>query len=280
MVKSNNDYSAYNHTCIGYSHLRGERVCQDHSFSEVKRGCCYAALSDGHGGDDYFRSDRGSRFAAEAFASCVEEKGFLNEFFKADGRTRELMIKHFIKSMIVRWNDAVEADIQAFPVNEQELCGVSDRARADYESGRRMSRIYGCTFIGFVLSDRASFGIQIGDGKCTALSGTGELSSPIAWDDECCMNITTSLSDDFAYDKFRFYVSPEGEDTKAVFLCSDGVSDSFDEENFLNFYRVVYDKITSDGATNSVEELSSYLSTLSQKGSGDDMSLCILMKKD
>lgn len=69
----NDVYSCFHCTSIGASHIRKGTVCQDHSASLETDRYVLTVVSDGHGGADYFRSDRGSRFAAEAFCSCVAD---------------------------------------------------------------------------------------------------------------------------------------------------------------------------------------------------------------
>lgn len=57
-------YQSFHFTSIGASHIKKGTVCQDFSASVETEKYKLAVVSDGHGGADYFRSDRGSRFAA------------------------------------------------------------------------------------------------------------------------------------------------------------------------------------------------------------------------
>lgn len=58
---------AFNVTCMGASHVKSGKPCQDYSLSwQSDDGAVHVAIvCDGHGGDTYVRSDRGSRLAAE-----------------------------------------------------------------------------------------------------------------------------------------------------------------------------------------------------------------------
>jgi serine/threonine protein phosphatase PrpC len=57
----------------GASHIKHSKVCQD--FGGHFRGDDFAVavVCDGHGGDVYIRSDRGSRFGVEVTIDCVKE---------------------------------------------------------------------------------------------------------------------------------------------------------------------------------------------------------------
>lgn len=50
---------------LGSSHLASKKPCQDNGIHYNKDGICIAIVCDGHGGDTYVRSDKGSRIAAE-----------------------------------------------------------------------------------------------------------------------------------------------------------------------------------------------------------------------
>ena len=52
--------------CKGASHEISGKVCQDYCQAEVTDSYTIGVVSDGHGGDRYFRSDVGSKSAVEA----------------------------------------------------------------------------------------------------------------------------------------------------------------------------------------------------------------------
>ncbi len=272
-------YAVYSHSCIGASHIKQGKVCQDSSAGLTGKGFCLGTVCDGHGGADYFRSDIGSRIAAEAFVSGVKDSAFLKKISRADEDEAEALLQQFVKSLITRWNMAAEAHLAANPITEAELENVSKKAKAYYENGQRLASIYGTTFIGFAFVGDLCFGLQIGDGMCVAADKNGVLFNPIAEDGECFLNVTTSLSGEDAYEKFRTFIAKKGDTLfpSAVFLCTDGVSDSYIEENFYEFVSMALENFKScDGAQN---ELFDYLPTLSEKGSGDDMSVCIIIDR-
>jgi serine/threonine protein phosphatase PrpC len=58
-------------TCQGESHKATNKVCQDYSYVEITNDLTIAVVCDGHGGERYFRSDIGSKVAAEVTAECM-----------------------------------------------------------------------------------------------------------------------------------------------------------------------------------------------------------------
>ncbi len=62
------------HACHqGASHNGTGKVCQDYAFSRFRAKDFYAVaiVSDGHGSSDYFRSDRGSKFAVRTTQEAI-----------------------------------------------------------------------------------------------------------------------------------------------------------------------------------------------------------------
>ena len=274
------DYRAFHLTVIGASHIKNGTVCQDCSQSCEKTECRLVVVCDGHGGADYFRSDRGSKLAAVVFMDCMENPDLIAALSAAaTEKQRKSRIEQLIKSIIARWNSLVEQDMRQHPFDEDELSGVSEKARRRYEAGERLQAAYGTTLIGAVLAENFWLGLQIGDGKCVAVSETGEFTQPIPWDEECFLNVTTSLCDENAAKEFRFCFSRTL--PAAVFIGSDGIDDCFaGDERLYDFYRVTLKSFAQTDEETAVAQLKEYLPTLSEKGSGDDMSVGILVNTD
>lgn len=274
------DYRAFNLTVIGASHIKNGMVCQDCSQSCEKTECRLVVVCDGHGGADYFRSDRGSKLAAVAFMDCMENPDLIAALSAAaTEKQRKSRIEQLIKSIIARWNSLVEQDMRQHPFDEDELSGVSEKARRRYEAGERLQAAYGTTLIGAVLAEDFWLGLQIGDGKCVVVSENGEFTQLIPWDEECFLNVTTSLCDENAAKEFRFCFSRTL--PAAVFIGSDGIDDCFaGDERLYDFYRVTLKSFAQTNVETAVAQLKEYLPTLSEKGSGDDMSVGILVNTD
>ena len=163
------------------------------------------------------------------------------------------------------------------PFREEELAAVSDKAKIQYEAGESLHKAYGTTLLGTVLTEDFWFGIQIGDGKCVAFDFEGNAAEPIPWDEKCFLNTTTSICDSAALQEFRVFFSKQL--PAAIFAASDGIDDCFaDEEKLHNFYRVVLTSFATQETEQAQKELSEYLPVLSEKGSGDDMSIGAILQ--
>ncbi len=260
--------------------MRMGQPCQDASASIKDKHYSMAVVCDGHGGADYFRSDRGSKLAVEAFSACAADKDFLRRLGRAESEDRvNALARQLVKSVILRWNEAVDTDLMQNPVHSNELQAVSDKAKQRYLAGEKLQAIYGTTLLGVVCCKGRCFGVQIGDGSCVAADKIGALTIPIPRDDKCFLNVTTSLSDENAFEEFRFWASTDL--PVAVFLGTDGIENSFaGEEKLLSFYALVLKNLVNGQWKHQTGELFDYLPQLSSQGSGDDISLAVLLNKE
>jgi len=88
------------------------------------------------------------------------------------------------------------------------------------------------------------------------------------------LNKTTSLCDSQAIDGFRYCYQGDGSFPVAVFLGSDGIDDTYgDEDGLYNFYVELYKIILQRGAKEAKKELKKTLPIISKRGSKDDMSI-------
>ena len=294
-------YRAFHFGCIGASHLKKGTVCQDSAAAVETQDYRLAVVCDGHGGEDYFRSDRGSRMAVQAFRECAQKafapqprkwlrrkavrlKNKADDFAEAlnacvTQKEIDEQLLWFARSVVTRWNLLVEEDLAADPFKEEELAAVSDKAKARYEAGESLHKAYGTTLLGAVLTKDFWFGIHIGDGKCVVFDHEGNAAEPILWDENCFLNTTTSICDSAALQEFRVFFSRHL--PAAIFVGSDGIDDCFaDEEKLYNFYRVVLTSFATQDGEQAQTELMEYLPVLSEKGSGDDMSIGVIAQLD
>ena len=216
----------------GASHIKKGKECQDSS-------CCYpdipiasddkiaiAIICDGHGGNDYMRSAIGSQRACEVslknIKSFIENASYEQILEDIDKRQ---MLKNLEASIICDWNGLIRSHYEANPFTEEELSGISERARRKYTQEDRIESAYGTTVVAVAMTPQYGFGIQIGDGKCVVVDREGRFSQPIPWNDKCFLNATTSICDSDAYDNFReiYFESLPA----AAFVGSDGIDDCF-----------------------------------------------------
>ena len=177
----------------------------------------------------------------------------------------------------------IHIDYEKNPFTEGELEKVSDKYKKRFLSTdireRRIEKAYGCTLIAYVVTEDYSFGLQIGDGKCIHVDKNGNFSEPIPWDEDCQMNVTTSICDDNAIEEFRFAISSQA--PLAVFCGSDGIDDSYaTPEELYALYRSIIKIFIEHGKDVGKKEIEEYLPILSKKGSGDDVSIGMILDEN
>lgn len=286
--------------CQGESHILIDKVCQDYALDESKKGVSIAIVCDGHGGERYFRSDIGAKFAAELslkhiktfirdfgpVAKILESSNFTQVEALTTQRVKgnleketevDRAFRQLFKSIIACWHMAIEEHAANNPLAEQELATVPEKYTSVFLDN--LEKTYGCTLLAAVATQKYWFAFHIGDGKCISFNADGVWNEPIPWDDRCFLNKTTSLCDSDAIDEFRYCYGSRASRPIAVFLGSDGIDDSFGEtENMVNFYVQIAKVLGAgkDGQEKAIQSLKEDLPKLSKIGSKDDMSVAVL----
>ena len=281
----------FNKTCQGASPIKSNKVCQDCSFSESTPELSIALVSDGHGGERYYRSHIGSELACEVSSDLIRifvrqmpsdffvgapltQYGINGECCGQPSKKHIDALRQLGNSIIAKWREKIEAHAKENPISAEEMSMVPEEYHRDLTDKNRLAKVYGCTLIGYVQTPSYWFGFQIGDGKCFSFHQETGPKEPIMWDDACFLNKTTSLCDSYASEKIRYSFQGDGDFPFAVFLGSDGLDDSFGEDkNLINFYIQVLKLAYKSDPKNVENVLSSDLSILSKRGSQDDMSI-------
>lgn len=265
-------YRVFNETEIGHNHVKSGKICEDWSESYQNEIINICIVADGHGSDNYPRTDRGSRFAVQATMNCIVE--FIGEVDSSElsGTKQNEILSQLAKSILRTWHELVESDFEENPILESELANVSEKYKKAYLSRERIEKAYGTTLIAYAITKNFSFGIQIGDGKCVVIDEKGDFSTPIPDDPDCQLNVTTSICDSDAIDEFRFCFIEKP--PVAVFCGSDGIEDSYSSiDQLYALYRSIASIFAEHGAETGVNEVREYLPVLTKKGSGDDVSI-------
>ncbi len=282
----------------GFSHKAQGKPCHDFAGIVRKKGFAILSVADGHGGERYFRSEVGSRIAVEVAEGEFEK--LLNDISKRQWLDEKInweqTIKAFESNIVKEWQNKVEADFAYRPLSEEERVlaeklGIEFDALQEGNSEREkicgvrfwnseILKSYGSTLLsvlyilalGFSLSKKSFWiAIQIGDGLTFALDENGEEFLPIPEDKNLGFGLTTSLCSSDAAEHFchSFGFSK----LKAIVVCSDGVADSFAKEKFGSFVKDVLNNVNEQDGEKMQEELQEYFPKLSEKGSGNDLSL-------
>lgn len=172
------------------------------------------AVSDGHGGARYIRSQQGAQFAVEITIDVVVR-------LLASGKAYDAELLHTASPQIVeRWRTAVLAHVtdHPFSVAEAEVAGQS-------LSGDPFVA-YGATLLVAIVSDSGVRLAQIGDGDALVRSH-GFAVRPVPGDARLAANATTSLCLDSAPADFRYAELAGSAEVDLVLLASDGYGNSF-----------------------------------------------------
>lgn len=288
----------FNKTCQGASHIKSNKVCQDYSYCEVTPELSIILVSDGHGGERYYRSNIGSELACKVsselihtFVSQIPANFFAGVTLTQYGingvccgqpsKNHIDALRRLGNSIIAKWRERIEAHAKENPISAEELSVIPEEYHKDLADKNRLAKVYGCTLIGYVQTPSYWFGFQIGDGKCFSFHKETGPQEPILWDDACFLNKTTSLCDSYVSEKIRYTFQGDGNFPYAVFLGSDGLDDSFGEnKNLINFYIQVLKLAYKSSAENVEDVLASDLPILSKRGSQDDMSIAAIYDEE
>lgn len=274
------EYYQFAHSVQGYNHIKANKVCQDASGECHFEDVSIIAVADGHGSDNYIRTDRGSKFAVSAALTAI--KAFVQEAREnhlstvPDSETELIQVS---KNILARWYTQVENDAACEPFQPEELAKVSEKYKQRYASGQYNAKAYGTTLIAVCMTSEGWFGIHIGDGKCVELLENGTLCEPIPWDEACEQNITTSICDSDAIEEFRYVIQKDF--PAALFIESDGIDDSYSSEMELHeLYRNIFIVFADHGAEVGSNEVRDYLPKITRQGSGDDVSIAGIIRTD
>jgi serine/threonine protein phosphatase PrpC len=242
------------------------------------------AVSDGHGSAKCFRSHIGSRLATEAAVRLLRDllAGQPDPTnLSAIKRTAE---EHLPRELVRWWREAVEAHLKQTPLSEEELHTLEKRKDAKARQAVEDHPIlaYGATILSVLVTDASILYLQLGDGDILVTLDSGEVIRPLPQDARLFANETTSLCMDEAWREVRFrFQALYGPLPALILLATDGYANSFvNETAFLKVGVDILDILRTDGLSAVAHNLTSWLEEASQAGSGDDITLGIICRKD
>ncbi len=189
---------------------------QSASLERLGQGALVAAVSDGHGNQRHFRSERGSKFAVDIACECSADLADrLEAFVDAKGIER-FALTTLVPTILGRWISAVDADVERDPI-------VSG-AESDQQTSSDLPVVaYGSTLLVAVAWQQWVLLAQIGDGDILALYVDGKVGSPVPDDPRLDGLRTTSLCQPNALDSFRVAVVDRSlVDLAGILLATDG----------------------------------------------------------
>ena len=262
----------------GYRYINNDTIRGEDFGKTYKSDLCQIfAVADGHGDPNCPRSSFGSETACNAaisglmtFCEEVFKNSLESEILESDKR-----IKHLIEVIVAEWSLAVKEDYENNPLSDEERAGC-DRYLELYDNGEKIEHIYGTTLIAGLMTDKYLLLLQQGDGRCDVFNDKGEVSQPIPWDEKCLGNITTSLCESDAIQRFRHcIIDIVKHPIIACIADTDGVEDSFGSMGLLhNFHRDLLIYACEHGIESLHEHLKEILPELTKERSRDDITIC------
>ena len=271
--------------------------CEDRSFAEKDLTAAdgtqfsFLCVCDGHGGAPYFRSGRGAELAIEVLKDILTRNMANIRPMFLEGKLDKIRAS-LAKSIITRWKACIDEELKANPVTEEELAflEMEDSAAAEtYRKGEDLYSIFGCTMVAYFSADNFWYALQIGDGAFAASYDGKKFFMPVPEDPNCFLNQTTSMCDSDAEKEFR-HAFGLGYLPLSVFCMSDGVENSFGSpeatcEKFCSAVAALpaSPELNSPGSSDAVrlelfeKEIDDFLPILSTKGSGDDVSVAMIV---
>lgn len=267
------EYQSIVASSVGSSHLKTNKPCQDRVMSFSSWSHKGIVVCDGHGAAKHFRSAIGAEFATNA---CRDSVGVLAKYLYKTKKTISYVdkLEDLEKSIVTKWNLKVLEHVELNPFTKQELDSLTNKEMEEVQNNPHIA--YGSTLLFAFICKEHLFVSQLGDGDCRLLTKNGFV-EPLLEDERLKYGKTTSLCSSNAMAYIRHAVL-DVNNIRACSLSSDGVKNSFDSErNFINFLKTVVKIERSTGVQKARNDLNAFLPQLSKRGSGDDVSIGILL---
>jgi len=264
----------------GADHIKHGIPCEDYGQVFESELCKIFAVADGHGDSNCPRSQFGSKTACELaisemekFCSDIKENAWESRII-SPGKELDSLAHQLISSIVAKWVKSVNEELENNPLTDGERAGC-EKYIERYDKGERLEHIYGTTLIAGLITEKYLLLIQQGDGRCVVFNADGSASQPIPWDEKCFANITTSLCDEDAIQRFRYCtVNLNDNPLVACLVGSDGVEDSYLSMALMHsYYRDLLVYASENGTAALNEYLGEALSEFSKQGSGDDVTI-------
>lgn len=255
-------WEVFGYSQIGSAHVRRGAINQDHvDWRCDSDGLGFvAAVADGHGAAPYFRSDIGAKLAVQSALDCLK--------FPNPQQPSAATIGTWIHN---RWSELVHAHLS------------QQRFSAPHDGDDLLP--YGSTLIAASASSRWLITAQIGDGD-TYLGYSGQAlvrvdASQDAFEGE--QTLSLCMPDAASYFTIQI-VDLDWVESPPDFLvlCTDGVAKSFATagacERAMSQFRELCTSKAGQFST-VASQLPAWLSEVSQRGSGDDASMVMAVRK-
>jgi serine/threonine protein phosphatase PrpC len=237
------------------------------------------AVADGHGSPASFRSEVGSRLAANIAAEAMID--FLRGFEKSPilqvKRTAEDRLPREITRL---WTKQVRVHLASEPFSDAECKGVEAQGGAGALQKLEQNPLlaYGTTALVAGAMETCIVLLQVGDGDVLTVSAQGETLRPLPPDDRVFADETPSLCLPDAWRDYRCaFHSISGTPPGLILLSTDGYSNCYSTDaDFLKSGSDFLEMIRARGTQQVQEDLPHLLTEATDKYSGDDITVGII----
>ncbi len=243
------NYRVFDNYQMGFSHVKNNSGCEDYAASYMDPdGQFYICVAcDGHSDNNCFRSAKGAKFGCEAGIEILKRffELYNEESFEVKDISEEKIMR-LKKSIKLCWDNKVFEDLQKNPISEKEMEPLSERVRSIYGSGRGLQNIYGATFVAMAINKNCFVALHIGDGVLLCVDADGTYYEPLCVDEKGEAGSPASLCDSDIFTRenaFRVVFSEKI--PQAVIVSSDGIGDSMDQLQFMEFFHTLIQKFES-----------------------------------
>lgn len=251
---------------IGASHVRRGKPNQDAIAIHSDDKITVIAVSDGHGSDNYFRSEIGSRIAVNAIVRMVEKSEILSGSMRGD--LIENNIRHMKSRYLMLWQDGVDKHLEENPLEGK-----------DEKNSRRP---YGCTILAAIVYKDLGLIMQYGDGDVIGV--TDDYSTDLMEEDSRNFgNATLSMTSLTEASLIHHKILRVEEIPDMIMLSSDGVKNSYDDRGdaIKQFYKIplqLKDMLAKNEKDEVLTMLEKALNNITSNGSGDDVTIGFMAK--
>ncbi|CAH1208263.1 hypothetical protein PAECIP111891_03185 [Paenibacillus allorhizoplanae] len=255
----------------GASHLRQGMPCQDAfgtwAFSVAEESVTLMTIADGHGSAKHDLSEFGSKLACTVALEVMRD--LYKEFHIHPQALQRSFKSDFPRLVQRRWHEAVLADARVRGIEVPE----------DPVGFRKLFSRYGTTMLACMVTPSQILLGQLGDGDIFLVNkdGSVELPFPRA-SDEMIGNVTYSMSHEEAGLLWQTSQLPQPKESALLLLCTDGLTNCFEtDHSFYQFGRTLLGKLGKEGLSHFGGFLPDILKDFSARGSGDDISVALLL---
>jgi len=282
-------------TVRGVGHTRERKSNQDsiNWMHSIQQDIGILSVADGHGSDTYFRSKIGSKIATKIATRTMYKLFTEYPLSSATFSGIRDIIRYSIPRLLVRnWNDEVVRHFQRHPFTNYELLNLSSKKNSVFVNKiiSHPQTAYGSTLITAVLTKNYLFLFQIGDGNILIVDDCKNLELPFDENREIedenhtinPLNYTNSLCMNSSWLEFKVRTYSKYDlNAKLILLATDGYYNSFKNERGFNKIGTDYlDMLNNYGLEYMQNRLRFLLNETSLNGSGDDITLGYLYKKN